>query len=56
MDFGQIVEAILKIGLAPTLLILALFWYKERTDKTTDFLEEQNSMLLNKLLEEGNNV
>lgn len=52
MGLNAIVEAVLKIGLPPVLLLLALFWYKERSDKTIQYLEEQNRMLLNELLEE----
>ena len=52
MGLNAIVEAILKIGLPPVLVLLALFWHKERSDKTIQYLEEQNKMLLDKVLEE----
>ncbi|MBI1811893.1 MAG: hypothetical protein HYR78_08220 [Nitrospirae bacterium] len=46
MDLGTIVEAILKIGLAPTLLVLVLYWYKESMDKRIKHLEDENKKLL----------
>lgn len=45
MDIGILVESILKIGLAPTLLLIVLYWYKESTDKRIKHLEEQNKKL-----------
>jgi len=46
MDFGTIVEAILTIGLLPTLLILVLYWYKDSTDKRIKHLEKENTKLI----------
>ena len=54
MEIGTLIEAIVKLGLSPVLLLLALFWYKERTDKTIQYLEKQNETLLNALLQRRN--
>ena len=54
MEIGTLIEAIVKLGLSPVLLLLALFWYKERTDKTIQYLENQNETLLNALLQRRN--
>jgi hypothetical protein len=47
---GQAVNAVAAIGLAPTLLIIALYAYKSRTDATIKHLEEQNKQLLDEIL------
>ena len=46
MDLGTIVEAILQIGLAPTLLIIVLYFYKDSMDKRIKHLEEENKRLI----------
>jgi hypothetical protein len=48
--FGEIVKAVTAIGLAPTLLIIALYAYKTRTDATIKHLEDQNKQLLDEIL------
>lgn len=60
MDIGIIIESVLKIGLAPTLLILVLYWNKDSYDKHIKGLEEQvehlrkqNEKLLGKIIEKG---
>ena len=54
MEIGPLIEAIVKLGLVPVLLVLVLLWYKERTDKTIQYLEKQNETLLNTLLQRRN--
>ena len=49
-SFGEVVKAVAAIGLAPTLLIVALMAYKSRTDATIKHLEEQNKQLLDEIL------
>ena len=44
------VNAVAAIGLAPTLLIIALYAYKSRTDATIKHLEDQNKQLLDEIL------
>ena len=51
MSFGEIVKAVADIGLVPTVFIVVLLFYFRRTDRTIRYLEEQNKMLLEKLLE-----
>lgn len=51
MGVDTIVGSVLKIGLAPTLLILVFIFYKHRVDKTIAYLEKQNDYLLKKLIE-----
>jgi hypothetical protein len=51
MDFNDIVESVLKLGLVPTLLIVVLYFYHTRTTKIIKYLEEQNRILLQKFLE-----
>lgn len=46
----EVVKAVAAIGLAPTLLIIALYAYKSRTDATIKHLEEQNNKLLDEIL------
>jgi hypothetical protein len=46
-----LIESVLKIGLAPTLLLLVFFFYKELVDKTIEHLKKENEYLLKKLLE-----
>ena len=48
--YGEIVKAVAQIGLIPTLLIVALYYYKGRTDATIKHLEEQNKLLLDEIL------
>ena len=48
--FGEIVKAVAAIGLAPTLLIVALYAYKNRTDDIIKHLEDQNKQLLDETL------
>lgn len=47
---GEVVKAVAAIGLAPTLLIIALYAYKSRTDATIKHLEDQNKQLLDEIL------
>ena len=47
---GEIVKSVAVIGLAPTLLILALLAYKNRTDAIIKHLEDQNKQLLAEIL------
>jgi len=47
---GEVVKAVAAIGLAPTLLIIALYAYKSRTDATIKHLEDQNKQLLDEVL------
>jgi hypothetical protein len=47
---GEIVKSVAVIGLAPTLLILALLTYKNRTDAIIRHLEGQNKQLLDEIL------
>ncbi len=47
---GEIVKSVAAIGLAPTLLIVALLAYKNRTDATIKHLEDQNKQLLDEIL------
>lgn len=47
---GEIVKAVAAIGLAPTLMIVALLAYKSRTDATIKHLEDQNNRLLDEIL------
>jgi len=47
------VESVLKIGLAPTLVLLVFFFYKHRVDKNIEYLEKQNEYLMKKLIERG---
>jgi hypothetical protein len=47
---GETVNAVAAMGLAPTLLIIALYAYKSRTDATIKHLEEQNKQLLDEIL------
>ena len=47
---GEAVKAVAAIGLAPTLLIIALYYYKTRTDATIKHLEDQNKQLLDEIL------
>jgi len=47
---GEAVKAVAAIGLAPTLLIIALYAYKSRTDATIKHLEDQNNKLLDEIL------
>ena len=47
---GELVKAVAAIGLAPTLLIIALYAYKSRTDATIRHLEDQNKQLLEEIL------
>lgn len=47
---GELVKAVAAIGLAPTLLIIALYAYKSRTDATIRHLEDQNKQLLDEIL------
>ncbi|MBC8029411.1 MAG: hypothetical protein H7Z16_04810 [Pyrinomonadaceae bacterium] len=47
---GEIVKSVAVIGLAPTLLIVALWAYKNRTDATIKYLEDQNRQLLTEIL------
>ena len=49
-SLGEVVKAVAAIGLAPTLLIVALMAYKSRTDATIKHLEEQNKQLLDEIL------
>ncbi len=48
--FGEIIKAVAQIGLIPTLLIVALYYYKGRTDATIKHLEDQNKQLLEEIL------
>ena len=48
--FGDVVKAVAEIGLAPTLLIIALYAYKSRTDATIKYLEDQNKQLMDEIL------
>jgi hypothetical protein len=50
---AAVIESVLKIGLAPTLLLLVFFFYKELVDKTIEHLKKENEYLLKKLLEKG---
>lgn len=56
MGIDTLIESVLKIGLAPTLLLLVFLFYKHRVDKNIEYLEKQNDYLLKKLLEGGKNV
>jgi hypothetical protein len=47
---GQIVQSVTVIGLAPTLLVLALWAYKNRMDAMIKHLEDQNKPLLDEIL------
>lgn len=47
---GEIVKSVAAIGLAPTLLIMALYAYKSRTDAIIKHLEDQNKELLAEIL------
>ena len=47
---GEIVKSVAVIGLVPTLLILVLLAYKNRTDAIIKLLEEQNKQLLDEIL------
>ena len=47
---GEVVKSVAAIGLAPTLLIVALYAYKSRTDATIKHLEDQNKQLLAEIL------
>jgi hypothetical protein len=49
---GEIVRSVAVIGLAPTLLILALLAYRNRTDAMIKYLEDQNKQLLDEILRE----
>jgi hypothetical protein len=46
----EIVKAVAVIGLVPTLLILVLLAYKNRTDTIIKFLEDQNKQQLDEIL------
>lgn len=46
MDINAIVEAVFKLGLIPTLLILFVYWNKETNEKRIRYLERQNERLL----------
>ena len=48
--FGEIIKSVAQIGLIPTLLIIALYYYKGRTDATIKHLEDQNKQLLDEIL------
>ena len=47
---AEIVKPVAVVGLAPTLLILALLAYKNTTDAMIKHLQEQNKQLLDELL------
>lgn len=46
----EIVKSVAVIGLVPTLLILVLLAYKNRTDAIIKLLEDQNKQLLDEIL------
>lgn len=48
--FGEIVKSVAAIGLAPTLLIVTLYAYKNRTDAAIKHLEDQKKELLAEIL------
>jgi hypothetical protein len=51
VGIDTLIESVLKIGLAPTLVLLVFYFYKHRVDKTIEYLEKQNDYLLKKLVE-----
>jgi hypothetical protein len=47
---AETAKAVAAIGLVPTLLVIALYAYKSRSDATIKYLEEQNKKLLDEIL------